>query len=167
MLRESLAESRRVVGLLRETTISSTSHSDVSTQLYAIVEHFGERTGIRCLFEEEGEAQVLSDEQSETLQFALQEALTNAHRHGSAQHVWVKLRWQDQEVTLQVCDDGRGLDSDQKHEGTHHGLQGMRERATASGGSLESGPQMEGGFAITLRLPLDSTRRALPRGGAA
>ena len=167
LLRESLAESRRVVGLLRETTISSTSHSDVSTQLYAIVEHFGERTGIRCLFEEEGEAQVLSDEQSETLQFALQEALTNAHRHGSAQHVWVKLRWQDQEVTLQVCDDGRGLDSDQKHEGTHHGLQGMRERATASGGSLESGPQTEGGFAITLRLPLDSTRRALPRGGAA
>src|SRR5215469_3032863 len=110
LLRESLAESRRVVGLLRETTIASTSHSDASTPLHTVVERFGERTGVRCSFEEEGEARVLSDEQSETLQFALQEALTNAHRHGSAQHVWVKLHWQDREVTLQVRDDGCGVD---------------------------------------------------------
>ncbi len=167
LLRESIAESRRVVGLLRETSISSMSHGDMGKRLLALVERFGERTGTRCVFEEEGTAPPLSDEQGETLARALQEALTNAYRHGSAQHIEVNLLWQDFQVTLKICDDGLASPAEQNTGGSHHGLQGMRERAMVSGGSLEAGPQPEGGFMITLCLPLQKVQLPQSQGGVA
>jgi signal transduction histidine kinase len=161
LLRESIAESRRVVGLLRETATAAPPHGEVGTRLFAVADRFSERTGIHCVFEEKGTPHPISDAQGETLQYALQEALTNAHRHGAAQHVWAALRWHEAQVTLQVRDDGHGQATVQQAEEAyngHHGLQGMRERATALGGELQAGPQRDGGFAVTLSLPLAKAR---------
>jgi len=155
LLRESIAESRRVVGLLRETAIAPATPGSLGQQLQAFVERFGERTGIRCSFEEEGTPQSISDQQRETLQFALQESLTNAHRHGAAHAVKTSLCWQPEDVLLAVRDDGSGSEGkSQNTDGTHNGLRGMRERTKSLGGSLEAGFQPEGGFAVTLSLPL-------------
>ncbi len=165
LLRESIAESRHVVGLLRETATPSRVHGDVGKRLQIVVDRFCERTGIHCMFGEEGTPQRSSDEQAETLQYALQEALTNAHRHGSAQHVWVELRWHDAQVTLQVRDDGQSQGSIEQYNGTHHGLQGMRERVTTLGGELQAGPQPDRGFAVTLSLPLGQTDRSRSQEG--
>jgi two-component system sensor histidine kinase DesK len=38
---------------------------------------------------------------------------------------------------------------------TGHGLRGMRERAAAAGGTLETGPRPAGGFRVAATLPLD------------
>jgi len=165
LLRESIAESRQVVGLLRETATSSRPYGDVGKRLQAVVDRFCGRTGIHCLFEENGTAQRTSDVLAETLQYALQEALTNAHRHGSAQHVWIDLRWHDARVTLQVQDDGQGQGSTEQYNGTHHGLQGMRERVTTLGGELQTGPQPDRGFAVTLSLPLGQADRSWSQEG--
>lgn len=108
LLKESMAESRRVVGLLREPIHAPSEKNSVDSILRMLMERFGERTGVRCVFEEKGIVSMLNEKQVETLQFALQAALTNAHRHGSAQHVWVELDWSDSVVTLQVRDDGQG-----------------------------------------------------------
>jgi signal transduction histidine kinase len=163
LLRESLAESRHVVSLWRETANSATSHGDAATRLQAVVDRFRERTGTHCVFEEEGTAQLINDRQRETFQYVLQEALTNAHRHGSAQHIWAELHWQDAQVTLHVRNDGKDQGAlrpqDETHNG-HHGLQGMRERATALGGELQAGPRRDSGFAVTLSLPLDKAERS-------
>jgi len=35
-----------------------------------------------------------------------------------------------------------------------HGLRGMRERATAAGGTIDTGPLPVGGFRVAARLPL-------------
>ncbi|MDQ2715634.1 MAG: histidine kinase, partial [Chloroflexota bacterium] len=104
LLRESIAESRRVVGLLRETAIASVSSDGVGARLLSVGERFGERTGIHCIFEEQGTPQQVTDKQSETLQYTLQEALTNAHRHGAAHSAWIELRWSAALVTLHVHD---------------------------------------------------------------
>jgi signal transduction histidine kinase len=37
------------------------------------------------------------------------------------------------------------------------GIAGMRERAAALGGALETGPRPGGGFRVRARLPLDGT----------
>ncbi len=153
LLRESIAESRRVVGLLREPASTPTSLGDLGQQFQAFVALFAERTGIRCTFDQEGSPQSISDQQRETLQFALKEALTNAHRHGAARAVKARLCWQPELVSLSICDDGSG-DKSQNTEGTHNGLRGMRERAKSLGGSLEARSQPEGGFVVTLSLPL-------------
>ena len=90
VLRESITESRRVVGLLREKPPATAGQDDLSANLRLITTTFNERTGIHCRFEESGTPHKVSPHQRETLQLALREMLTNAHRHGASepQH-WV------------------------------------------------------------------------------
>jgi signal transduction histidine kinase len=152
-----MAESRRVVGLLREPAYTPSEKDSVESTLRDLLERFGERTGVHSVFEEKGKASALSERQVETLQFALQEALTNAHRHGSARHVWVQLDWIERTVALHVRDDGQGETTPPLSDGTHHGLQGMRERAEAIGGAVEAGSMESGGFAVRIQLPLGTT----------
>ncbi len=83
----------------------------------------------------------------------LQEALTNAFRHAAARQVTVSVGTEADELVVRVSDDGIGLDPGWEHSG-HYGVRGMRERAVASGGSLQliSGPHQ--GTQVVARLPL-------------
>jgi signal transduction histidine kinase len=77
----------------------------------------------------------------------VQEALTNITRHAHARHVTVRLAY-DEAVNIEVVDDGVG-----GHAGNGNGIVGMRERASALGGSVDAGPRPAGGFRVTARLP--------------
>lgn len=79
------------------------------------------------------------------------EALTNAARHASASRATVSLTTSDQELTLTVVDDGRGIPAGAR-SGT--GLRSMRERADELGGSLEVSAGPGGGTRVTAVLPL-------------
>lgn len=70
------------------------------------------------------------------------EAVTNAARHGRAQHVRVELA-ESPELQVSVADDGVGFDPvAAEQQSGRHGIAGMRERAEQIGGRLEvrSGP---------------------------
>jgi len=82
----------------------------------------------------------------------VQEALTNIARHAEATSVDISLEHRDDEVFLQVRDDGRGFASDDARGSL--GLQGMRERAAMLGGELDIDSSDEG-TTITLRAPLE------------
>ena len=158
LIRESITESRRVVGLLRAQPISG--QDDMSVHLQTIATTFNERTGISCRFDESGTPHALTQQQQETLQQALRETLTNAHRHGAAQTVWITLRWREANVVLELRDDGLGAkagdlfaDLTGNDVGGHHGIQGIRERVGTLGGEVEAGPLDTGGFLVTLRIP--------------
>lgn len=161
LIRESITESRRVVGLLREKSLAVSEQDDVGANLRLIATTFNERTGIHCRFEESGVPYKVSTQQRETLQLALREMMTNAHRHGAAQTVWITLRWREASILLEAHDDGIGSHEEETGNGTsrangtggHHGLQGMRERVTTLGGEVEAGPRETGGFMVSLRLP--------------
>lgn len=79
----------------------------------------------------------------------VQEGLTNVLKHAEAASGMVTMTRDDAAVTVSVVDDGRGGPVTQGG----HGLEGMRERVTALGGTLVAGPT-DGGFALTARLPL-------------
>lgn len=70
----------------------------------------------------------------------VQEALTNVARHAKAQHVWVDLQQQGEEVRLTIRDDGAGFDvraaQERAVQGGSFGVLGMRERAELAGGVL-------------------------------
>ncbi|GAB4438683.1 MAG: hypothetical protein OHK0015_32650 [Chloroflexi bacterium OHK40] len=75
----------------------------------------------------------------------VQEALSNAVRHGQADQHTVALSSDGRSVTLEVSDNGRGFDVPlvmQRPLAGHFGLEGMRERVRLLGGrfSLESAP---------------------------
>lgn len=95
-----------------------------------------------------------------------QEAVANALRHAGAATITLTLTYFDDEVSLDVIDDGSGFDpasvSGPTREGGH-GLPGMRERADHLGGRLEVESRPGEGTAIALALPAPSP----PSGGAA
>jgi two-component system sensor histidine kinase UhpB len=80
----------------------------------------------------------------------VQEALSNAMRHGDARKVEVSVRLgDDREVMVRIADDGARRESDP--DGGGYGLIGMRERVRASGGvlTIEAG---ETGWVVSARL---------------
>ncbi|MGV9272224.1 sensor histidine kinase [Streptomyces griseosporeus] len=83
----------------------------------------------------------------------VQEALTNAVRHGGRDDLTVRVRVHRDGAALRVrvTDDGAGTGA-----GTPgFGLVGMRERARSVGGTLEAGPLPGRGFEVTAVLPLE------------
>ncbi|GAB2830716.1 sensor histidine kinase [Microbacterium insulae] len=80
----------------------------------------------------------------------LQEALTNALRHGDGGPVDVHLAWHPSHVELEVRN-GTGTAAEAR--GSGHGLLGMAERAHLAGGTLEAGAH-DGRFVVRARLPI-------------
>jgi signal transduction histidine kinase len=175
LIRESITESRRVIGVLREPPPPSSGHDDLGARLRLIATTFNERTGIHCHVDESGLPHKVSPQQRETLELALREMLTNAHRHGAAQMVWITVQWREASIILEAQDDGMGAsgtqpsmlgDDETSHRaGGHHGLQGMRERAVALDGEVEAGPTVSGGFLVSLRLPFEQPNEKAARRG--
>jgi signal transduction histidine kinase len=95
----------------------------------------------------------------------IQEALTNVIRHAGPATAAVLVNYAEETLTIEVTDTGRGLPSSAAEAafaeflaagtGAGHGLRGMRERATAAGGTIETGPLPGRGFRVAARFPLD------------
>jgi two-component system sensor histidine kinase UhpB len=87
-----------------------------------------------------------------------QEALTNVARHAHATVVNITVRLdqgldQDQ-LSLEIEDDGQGIPAERLLAPESWGLRGMQERALYLGGTLSFGNGREHGTLVSLRLPL-------------
>jgi signal transduction histidine kinase len=84
----------------------------------------------------------------------IQEALTNAFRHGGGIEQRVHLKSLSGWLVLEVCDGGPGFDCTGEPASSEHlGLAGMRERVESIGGGFEIA-SMPGHTRITVHLPL-------------
>jgi len=81
----------------------------------------------------------------------VQEALTNTLKHAGPATARVLLRYAEDEIEVEITDTGAG---DRNGSAPGQGLVGMRERVALFGGQFEAGPQREGGYLVTARLPL-------------
>ncbi|MDP6635355.1 MAG: PAS domain S-box protein [Phycisphaerae bacterium] len=82
-----------------------------------------------------------------------QEAVSNALRHGKAKNIRISLKRQANVLTMTVCDDGVGFDTDSKlRQGL--GLRSMTERARAVDGTIEITSQ-PGKTSIRASLPIE------------
>lgn len=96
----------------------------------------------------------------------VQEALTNVRRHAGVDQASVTLTYRPHELGIEVSDAGVGngqvdgvFTEGRGPEGPEgHGLQGMRERAAALGGSLHAGPRPQGGWSVVSVLPVSSNQ---------
>lgn len=93
----------------------------------------------------------------------VQEALTNVLRHASATTVSVQVRRDAGALYIEVADDGSGTSADADATGSGNGVRGMRERAAAIGGTLDSGPGDGGGWQVRARLPIAGVGPGAPR----
>ena len=80
------------------------------------------------------------------------EAITNAQRHAAAEHIWVRLRREQEGLVLTVRDDGEGLpDMTDAQEGI--GLQTMQHRADLIGATLRIESSEGDGTTVRCLLP--------------
>ncbi len=93
---------------------------------------------------------VVDDARRLTIFRVLQESMTNAIRHAEAREIRVSLSRRGESVVLEVDDDGVGFDVDAPSSG--HGLESMRERASAIGAVLEL-TRKEKGTRVRLVVP--------------
>ncbi|MFB6673235.1 sensor histidine kinase [Streptomyces sp. NPDC056390] len=82
----------------------------------------------------------------------VQEALTNVVRHSGAGRCRVSVGFGEDELSVEIVDEGRGMRGE--GPGVGFGITGMRERVALLHGEFGTGPRPEGGFRVTARLPL-------------
>lgn len=154
--RSALDELRATVGLLRQTDDPAAPRDPMPglTQLPDLLASF-EGAGLAVRHSQRGISEPLAPAVDLAAYRIVQEALTNVHKHAGADHARLFLHYRPEWLTITVEDDGCvGPYHREPHQGTGHGLIGMRERAAIVGGTLYAGACPQGGFAVTADLPL-------------
>ncbi|WLW57082.1 sensor histidine kinase [Streptomyces sp. YU58] len=94
----------------------------------------------------------------------VQEALTNALRHGDGGKAEVSVRYADHALRVEVLNTGPSVltgspparPAPPRHrDGTGRGLLGLRERVAVYGGDLDARRRLGGGYRVRARIPLD------------
>lgn len=86
----------------------------------------------------------------------VQEAATNALRHGAPSRIGIEVDSDGPDLVVSVTDNGKGLAPDWRRPG-HYGVRGMRERALSLGGSFELQVAEGGGVRVLARLPMGAS----------
>jgi signal transduction histidine kinase len=150
---EALDELRAILGVLREAGDGNAPLEPAPdlAALGALVEH-ARGSGLRVSFEVEGDQPSWVPDAVQLATFRiLQESLTNARRHAPGAEAQVSLAYRADRLRLAV-------ENDAGHTGTANGsrrgvgILGMRERATALGGTLQAQRSGER-FRVVAELP--------------
>ncbi len=120
--------------------------------LLQIMDEFETNTGVRVVFRTMGEPYPVMKQAKLALYRCLQEALTNASRHGHASVIQVLLQYDPAQLMLQVQDNGKGKDNLQYG----FGLTGMKERLAPLQGKLYIDSQADSGTVLTCMIPNSS-----------
>ena len=152
--KEALSELRSVLDILRQDgeraprspTATLARLSDLVAQATA--------PGLEVRAETEGSVRPLPFGVDLAAYRIVQEALTNVARHAGPATATVRVIYGEDDVTVQVDDDGGGRTGDPQPPASGNGIAGMRERVAALGGELDVGPRPGGGFRVRARFPL-------------
>jgi signal transduction histidine kinase len=157
--REALQEMRHLLGVLHAgEDLAELAPQPTLGGLDALVERSA-AAGLPVRLRIEGERRELPSGLDLAAYRVVQEALTNALKHGGGS-ADVLIRFGDDELRLEIADTGGGASRAPGVEGGGHGLLGMRERVRVFGGELHAGPRPGGGFLVAARLPLQDEEEA-------
>jgi signal transduction histidine kinase len=152
--KEALVELRSVLGVLRQDDEQAPLAPAPTVSRIEDLVRSAEAAGVAVRVEMGGTPRTLPAGVELAAFRIVQEALTNVARHAGPASATVAVTYGDEDIVLQVDDDGRGPLANGSHEG--NGLPGMRERAAALGGTLQAGPRPGGGFRVRAWLPVDT-----------
>ena len=152
--REGLAEARRYVWALQPEV---TEREPLSAALERVVQRWQAENNIAAHFTIEGSPLPLPPPVEVALMRAVQEGLANVRKHAGASQVNLTLTFMEDEVLLDVQDNGGGFDPalafHPSAEGGY-GLFALRERLRELGGSLEVESEPGQGATLAVQVPL-------------
>jgi signal transduction histidine kinase len=141
LVKRLLSEVREVVGLVR-----SQPKMELQQALMSLLSGITELS-VELVFSPE--LKVADPVQAHVLFRCVQEAVTNTIKHSKATKLRVVFGIDRDDITLAICDDGKGATS----LVPGHGLNGMRERLESAGGTLDIENATGRGLTLLARLP--------------
>jgi signal transduction histidine kinase len=147
LARENLTEARRSVHALRPEPLDTAQLPDA---LRGVAARWAERTSVAVEFTETGSPRPLHPEIESTLLRVTQEALSNVAKHAGAARVGITLSYMEDQVALDVRDDGSGFDPSGQDG---FGLSGMRQRVARLMGTMAVESEAGAGTAVSASLP--------------
>jgi signal transduction histidine kinase len=109
------------------------------------------QTGIGISYEKSGTPFPIHGNAAVHVYRVLQEALNNVARHSGAKKAWVRLRFAEDHLGLEIEDRGSGFSTSTPRQGI--GLVAMRERAELLGGKIAVTRPTEGGTLVRMTVP--------------
>lgn len=159
LAREGLSEARRTVHAVEPQVLAE---ARLPEAIQEAVARWSDEHGVAAVLTTTGYARPLHTEIEVTLLRAAQEALVNVAKHARAQRVVLTLTYMEDEVTLDVLDDGVGFElvavrpsgaTNGSAPGGGFGLAAMRQRVQRLGGRLAVESEPGGGTAISATVP--------------
>jgi signal transduction histidine kinase len=146
---DALAEMRRMVLMLRDPDDHPALAPQPGVEAISQLVDEARASGLHVDVVTYGEVRPLTPGLDLAAYRIVQEALTNVRRHAKASSARIALRFDDDQVSVEVTDDGSGApDSPSRNGRNGHGLVGMRERTAAYGGRLETESRPGAGFTV-------------------
>lgn len=157
----SLGELRRLINDLRPPQLDDMG---LVAALRWLTERFQDRDKPAVSLEVEGDTFSLPSEVETTLFRIAQEGLTNAIKHARAEHIWIRLNFDDGPA-LSVCDDGVGFDlgtaTNPSATRAAWGIAGMQERSNLINATFTVDSSLGKGTTFTVRLSEPKPQEAL------
>jgi signal transduction histidine kinase len=150
MIDITIEEVRRVCNALLPAALNE--FGIVST-LRALCSELGSLAGFKAVFENEGSLDRMSKKSQIYLYRIAQEALSNITKHARATQVNMKLKRENNIVTLEVSDNGKGFIFDPVCFAQRNGLQNMRERTNLLDGEFIINSEPGKGTTIKVSIP--------------
>ncbi len=152
MLQHALGASQRIMMNLRPPILDQ----GLVAAVVWLAAGFERRTGLRVTVRRSSEQLDVPRDLELVAYRTAQEALTNVHKHAQASAVDIDLSDREGVLTLEVNDNGRGLDAQALRKAKSFGLLGLRERAAKVDGWLDisSSPR---GTSVILSVPLQTS----------
>jgi signal transduction histidine kinase len=154
--RESLAELRRMLGVLRDTGDGEASLSPqpgIADVAAAVAQ--SSASGVATEMIIDGDQRAVAPGIELAVYRIVQEALTNVRKHaGPTASATVRVSYEAHALVVDVTDNGRGAATSLSGSGSGQGLIGMRERVEIYGGEFIAGPRPGGGYAVHAVLPI-------------
>ncbi len=160
VLKNVKEEMRRVIYDLHPPLLES---NGLVTALRGLVQEQEDHFHIPIQFQVEGNPYRLAPDRELALFRIAQEALTNVYKHAHANQIHLQLRYERDNVTLTIQDNGTGFDTSPAawtHR-KHLGLTSMRERAIAVGADIHITSQPGQGSKVQVIIPA-SLQEPLP-----
>ncbi len=148
LARESLSEARRSVDALRPEPLET---GRLPAALADVTGRWSALHGITVQVTTTGTARPVPAEAELALLRTAQEGLANVARHAQATNAWVTLSYMEQEVALDLRDDGKGFEPAQADG---FGLVAMRQRVEGLSGTLQVESEPGAGTAISACVPV-------------
>lgn len=160
MLQHALGASQRIMMNLRPSILDQ----GLAAAIQWLASGFERRTGVKTLVRISNEHLSLNKEVELTAYRTAQEALTNILKYAKCTQVEIDLSDAGEVLTVEISDNGKGIQTDNLQNPNAFGIRGLTERARLVGGWLDVSTSNGVGTSIILSIPLSPDETHNPEG---